>query len=56
MYLQPPRVLHTRRSPASSVRSLAYTRRAQRAVTPPPSIADRPSGQMVEKERGGQTS
>lgn len=101
MYLQPPRVPHTRRSPASSpgvllslslsplsshpstaappplptnlhvythacgralsavarVHTPSTVRRAapRRAVTPPPSIADRPSGQMVEKERSGQT-
>ncbi|EZA55575.1 hypothetical protein X777_03830 [Ooceraea biroi] len=37
-------------------RSSVYTRQTQRAVTPPPSIADRPSGQMVEKEEDGQSS
>lgn len=53
LLLRHPRIctyIHTR------VRSLAYTRSTQRAVTPPPSIADRPSGQMVEEERGDQTS
>lgn len=53
LLLRHPRIctyIHTR------VRSLAYTRSTQRAVTPLPSITDRPSGQMVEEERGDQTS